>query len=313
MRMRPRVSVIIPTFNRWDLVGDAIESALAQTFTDLEVVLVNDGGGEPAGKAVDLIRDDRVLYVPHAANRGLAAARNTGLSRCSGEYIAYLDDDDLYYPDHLETILSAMARNGWDVAYTDAFRATCEVVPEGVRVLKKEIVYSREFNEKELWKDNFIPVLCVVHRRECLEKAGVFDPDLPVLEDWDLWLRMSRHYCFHHIPQTTSEYRIRRDGSNMTEKRNRHIGYPVRETIYRKYLRDPTFRGDPVRLESLRGGIVSLLIDYRRWYLRKLTGDADGLFFRIVYPTLSGGEKLYLCALHPVVVAAHWLRRGISG
>jgi O-antigen biosynthesis protein len=119
----PLVSVIVPTYNRPDMLAATLESILNQTYQRLEIIVVNDCGLEVENIAGWLNRQGNITYVRHACNRGLAAARNTGIKLARGKYLAYLDDDDLFYPDHLETLVTALEGSRFRVAYTDAHRA----------------------------------------------------------------------------------------------------------------------------------------------------------------------------------------------
>ncbi len=109
--MNPRVSVIIPTYNRVDKVANAIESVLAQTFSDLEVIVVDDGSSDGTGQALSVIFGDGIRYFPQP-NRGASVARNKGIEEARGEWIAFLDSDDLWERDKLEWQLKAMERFG---------------------------------------------------------------------------------------------------------------------------------------------------------------------------------------------------------
>lgn len=305
---RPVVSVVVPTYNRWHLVGDAIESVFRQRYTEWEVVVVNDGGEKPGGRGAAFLKNGKVRYVEHPSNRGLAAARNTGIEASRGELIAYLDDDDVFYPDHLEVLAGEIVRNGWDVAYADSFRALTEGTDDGVRVLEREILDSRDFDPALIWKDNFIPVLSVVHRRACLEKTGLFDTGLPCLEDWDLWLRMSLHYRFHHVPEATSEYRVRSDGSNMTERENRRIQHVVKARIYGKHLADSQAAGGRTLRRMVGGGVSRLAWRYHGWFAGKLADPGERSTFRPLYDVLPPEGKLLLFALHPAAMSRYLAR-----
>ncbi|RJR15175.1 MAG: glycosyltransferase [Nitrospiraceae bacterium] len=213
------VSVIIPTCNRPETLIRAIDSVLKQTFRDFEIIVVNDAGADVENIVTGLNRDKRMTYVRHAKNRGLAAARNTGIKLSRGKYVAYLDDDDMYYPEHLETLVSYLDNSDCKVAYTDAYRAV-QVMENGKYVTKKkDLPYSYDFDCDQILVTNFIPVLCFMHEKSCLERTGLFDESLPVFEDWDLWIRMSRSFQVHHIKKTTAEFAWRNDGSSMTSSR----------------------------------------------------------------------------------------------
>ncbi|MBC7962179.1 MAG: glycosyltransferase [Steroidobacteraceae bacterium] len=212
----PLVSVIVPTFNRPETLRMALESILNQSFTDFEIVVVNDAGSEVDFVLEALPHQGRIVYLRHQMNRGLAAARNTGIGAARGKYIAYLDDDDIFYPDHLETLVHLLQANQHQVAYTDAYRALQRPEQGSYRTFEKKILYSCDFDYQRILVENFIPVLCIMHEKSCLLKSGLFDESLKRHEDWDLWVRMSRHFRFVHHPKVTCEFTFRTDGSGMT-------------------------------------------------------------------------------------------------
>ncbi|MDY0302141.1 MAG: glycosyltransferase family 2 protein, partial [Trichlorobacter sp.] len=213
----PLVSVIIPTYNRPDMLVGAVKSVLAQTFTNFEIIVINDCGID-VSEIFTVIDDKRITYINHEVSKGPAATRNTGIRAARGKYIAYLDDDDIYYPDHLEILVSWLENNPeYKVAYTDAYRAHQE--PDGVGgyvVVKKDVPYSFDFDYERIFHINFIPILCIVHAKECMEVVGMFDESLRSHEDWDLWMRMSQQFRFYHIAKLTSEFRRRTDYTSLS-------------------------------------------------------------------------------------------------
>ena len=230
----PMVSVIVPTYNRPDRLREALQSILAQTLQDFEIIVVNDGATD-VWPAIDaLTHGGRITYVKHERNKGLAASRNTGVRLARGTYIAYLDDDDRYYPDHLAVLVQALQQGEFKAAYTDAFRAMEVCDGSQRRVTQRDLPYSYDFNAARLLVTNYFPVLCVMHERACLDEIGLFDESLFAHEDWDLWIRMATQYPFLHIKRTTAEFSWRTDGSSMTSG-TKETYLRTTEIIYRKY------------------------------------------------------------------------------
>jgi GT2 family glycosyltransferase/SAM-dependent methyltransferase/thioredoxin-like negative regulator of GroEL len=230
----PMVSVIVPTYNRPDRLREALQSVLAQTLQDFEIIVVNDGQIDVEAVIDALPHNGRITCVKHDRNRGLAASRNTGLRLARGTYVAYLDDDDRYYSDHLAVLTQALRQGQYKAAYTDALRAV-EVCDGGERrVTQRDLPYSYEFNAARLLVTNYFPVLCMMHERACLDEVGLFDETLFAHEDWDLWIRMATKYPFLHIKRTTAEFSWRTDGSSMTSG-TRETYLRTTEIIYRKY------------------------------------------------------------------------------
>ncbi|MEW6659546.1 MAG: glycosyltransferase [Thermodesulfobacteriota bacterium] len=215
----PLVSVIVPTHNRPDLLVATLQSILDQTYKNHEIIVVNDCGVEVAGIVGWLNQQGNITYVRHDRNRGLAAARNTGIKLARGKYLTYLDDDDLFYPDHLETLVDFLETTDFRVAYTDAHRAHQEKQCGRYVTTERDVPYSNEFDPDRLMVFNQFPVLCLMHEKSCLEEAGLFDESLTSHEDWDLWIRLALHYPFSHIKKVTCEFSWRQDGSTMSSQK----------------------------------------------------------------------------------------------
>ena len=214
----PLVSVILPTCNRLKLLVESIRSILRQTFQDFEVIIVNDGG-EDVRPIVQGLQNGKLSLRTHAQNAGPAAARNTGLRMAQGKYIAYLDDDDMYYPDHLGTLVAFLENNPvYQVAYTDALYSHQEKVGEQYVEKSRQVRYSSDFDQDQMLLGNYIPMLCVFHRKDCLDQVGNFDETLLRASDWDMWLRMSRTFGFAHIKQVTCQVRWLADASSLVSK-----------------------------------------------------------------------------------------------
>ncbi|HIQ05788.1 MAG TPA: glycosyltransferase, partial [Anaerolineae bacterium] len=206
---KPVVSVIVPTYNRPHMLVEAVRSILQQTYQNFEIIVVNDGGADAEGLIRFLDADNRITYVRHNRQRGPGAARNTGLRLARGKYIAYLDDDDIYYPEHLETLVSYLEQNPVRVAYTDAYRAVQKSNNGRYETVARDQPYGTDFDRDHLLVWNYIPMLCLMHERACLETAGLFDEDLDMVEDWDLLIRLSQTDDFVRIPRITAEFSAR--------------------------------------------------------------------------------------------------------
>jgi glycosyltransferase involved in cell wall biosynthesis len=254
---QPLVSVIIPTFNRPDSLREALESVLAQTFQNFEAIVINDGGAD-VSEVIDVFNNDkRIIYLQHIENKGLAAARNTAIRTAHGKYIAFLDDDDIYYPEHLATLVGFLESSDYKVAYTDSYQSLQSFIIDRYVTTHKEIIYSYDFNREKLLIHNYIPVLNLVYRRDLLDDVGLFDETLGTQEDWELLIRLSRKYVFSHIKALTAEFRMRDDATNMTEyKRSDYL-----RTLRRIYHRYSHLALDAGILEAQKNIEESLEID----------------------------------------------------
>jgi glycosyltransferase involved in cell wall biosynthesis len=230
----PLVSVIVPTYNRPDKLVEALRSILNQTYLRFEAIVVNDAGADIEGLISFLDSDKRITYIRHGRNRDRSAARNSGIKLAKGKYIAYLDDDDIFYADHLETLVGSLEGTDYRVAYSDAYRVHQSLENGRHNNVHKDLPYSRDFDQDQILINNFIPTLCLMHERCCLDEVGLFDESLTTHEDWDLWIRLSRKYHFHHIKKPTCEFGWRTDGSSTTSQRQTDFLRTMR-VIYEKY------------------------------------------------------------------------------
>lgn len=200
----PKISVIIPTYNRAHLIGGCIEAVQAQTMDDLEIIIVSDGSTDGTEETVTGCGDPRIVFLKKE-NGGQASARNWGISRSQGEYIALCDDDDRFYPHHLVTLNEVLdRRREIGLVYSDSMWCYRD------SDRKPEVRFSRDFDKKGLENYNYITPVNVLFRKSCLEASGLLDetPATKGLEDWDLFLRISDHYPFHHLQECTSEYSV---------------------------------------------------------------------------------------------------------
>jgi MoaA/NifB/PqqE/SkfB family radical SAM enzyme/Tfp pilus assembly protein PilF len=251
----PLVSVIVPTYNRPDQLKDAIGSIQSQTYKNIEILVVNDNGVDVGERLASMNTGGRITYIRHSRNRGLAAARNTGIRSSKGKYIAYLDDDDIFYPEHIQTLVGFLEKNQSSVAYTDAYRAWQRLENGRCVTFKKDVPYSFEFDYDRILGENFVPVLCFMHRRDCLDQSGIFDENLRSHEDWDLWIRMSRKFEFKHIKQITCEFAHRSDGTTMSSGNKADMRITC-EKIFEKY-QELTMNKPDVKLRQgrMRSGL----------------------------------------------------------
>lgn len=206
-RKGPLVSVLLPTFNRRRYLAEALASAVRQTYRDLEIFVVRDGG-EDVGDVVRSFNDPRVVFIDRKENRGKPFSLNEALARARGKYIAYLDDDDVYYPNHVEVLVNAL-ENETDaqVAYSDLYKTYCDVAPGGGRLaLSKHVEISRDFDRFLMLYFNHVLHVSLMHRRDLLDRTGLYNEDLNILIDWDMTRRLAFFSDFCHLPAITGEF-----------------------------------------------------------------------------------------------------------
>ncbi|MGC1395144.1 MAG: glycosyltransferase family A protein [Coleofasciculaceae cyanobacterium] len=199
----PKVSVVITAYNSMDYLPETIESVLWQTFSDFEVLLVNDGSSDHIVQWASELVDSRVKLISQE-NQGACVARNTGIAQAQGEYVAFVDADDLWEPTKLEKQLHYLETNlEVGLVHTWLTGIDRQSKPTG-RVICSQI-------EGDVWQQivekNQVACSSVMVRRCCFETVGVFDKNLKFAEDWDLWIRFATRYHFAVIKEPLVRYR----------------------------------------------------------------------------------------------------------
>jgi len=201
----PKVSVIIPTYNRAQLVGRAIRSVLNQTYQDFETIVVDDGSTDNTEEVVKSFNDSRIRYIRHEENRGGSAARNTGIRAARGEYVAFLDSDDEWLLEKLEEQIALFRKNPeCGAVYTKRLifdNGKIKIVPQD---------QQEGWILKPLLRSNVVGTTSsVVVKRQCFDKVGLFDERLLSSQDWDMWIRIAKHFTFRAIPKPLIKYHAR--------------------------------------------------------------------------------------------------------
>ena len=202
------VSVVIPTHNRADLIGEAILSVLDQTFENFDVHIIDNGSTDNTKAVIDSFADDRLHYFWQEDSGLPADSRNVGISRSRGEFIAFLDSDDSWLPDKLERQVEAMRANPNCGIVTSNYTCAGDHPLNGKTTLRKKIPTGKVF--EKLLRANFICASMAMVRRSALQKAGVFDPNPSICcsEDFDLWLRILHDFELEYVKEVGGVYRI---------------------------------------------------------------------------------------------------------
>ena len=201
----PTISVVIPVYNGMKYLPETMESVLGQTFTDFEVIVVNDGSTDNTREWVEQIQDNRIRLINQTNQGSASAARNKGISQAKGDYIAFLDADDVWESTKLAKQLEAFKVNPEvGLVYTWVAYINGEGKSTG-RVFQHQ-------DEGEVWEklvqQNIVECGSVAMvRRQCFTELGVFDQSLRIAEDWDMWLRIANNYNFAVVPEALVKYR----------------------------------------------------------------------------------------------------------
>ncbi len=257
----PKTSIIIPTFNRCAMLGRAVESARLAG-GDPEVIVVDDASTDATADVCAGLQHAHVIRLKH--NVGLAAARNAGIRECTGDFIALLDDDDVRLPGSLQGQIAALQSNQEAAfAYGRVIVGTSETCEPTAETSPRELPTGDLF--WKLLRGNFIPAISVVLRRAPLIQAGLFDPKLRQVEDWDLWLRLSERWPVVAVESPVAVYRaFKRDSKQLSSNRARMARSTA--AVQRNALRLPRARLDAARGAGLRESLLcelrfTLLLD----------------------------------------------------
>jgi glycosyltransferase involved in cell wall biosynthesis len=211
--MPPTVSVVIPVFNRPVAVRRAIESVLAQTFQDFEIIVVDDGSTDDTAASVSGVEDPRVMLIRHPCKRGGSAARNTGIKASSGLYIAFLDSDDEWLPLKLERQLQLFERSGDELGLV--YSGSVWVFEDGsteTRIPKRHKDIVRALLTANVIGETSVGIV----RRAALEAIGGFDENLPAAQEMDLWLRVCERFPIDFVPEALGRIAKGRDPHRIT-------------------------------------------------------------------------------------------------
>ncbi len=201
----PKISVIIPVYNAEETIKDTIESVLSQTYSQFEIIVINDGSQDKTLEIVSRILDPRLKVLSYP-NAGVSVSRNRGISQAAGDYVSFLDADDLWTPDKLETQLKALQANPQAaVAYswTDWIDESGQFLRSGGHITVNGDVYAKLLL-RDFVESGSNPLI----RRQALTEVGGFDESLNLAADWDMWLRLAARYEFVAVPSSQILYRV---------------------------------------------------------------------------------------------------------
>ena len=235
-KSKPEVSVIIATYNRAHVITRAIRSVLNQTYQDFELIIVDGASTDNTEEVVKNFNDVRIRYIRQEINKGPQSGRNTGIKAATGEYIAFQDSDDEWLSEKLEKQMNVFQRvpSKVGMVYTSLYRIgkggiklpfkTPTIMPEDGFVYKEALDY----------KVLNIQIGTAVIRRKCFERVGLLDERLPAFDDLELFIRLSKYYCFYHIDEPLVNY-YATEGSFGSNQKN---VVAARKIILEKYFDD---------------------------------------------------------------------------
>ncbi|MBU0468562.1 MAG: glycosyltransferase [Candidatus Omnitrophica bacterium] len=205
----PLISVIMPTYNRSNMAENAAKSVLEQSYKNIELIIIDDGSSDKTKDVINGLSDARIKYIRHDTRKGGSAARNTGIKASRGEYLSFIDDDNLWMPDNLELQYKAFSNSSPDIGIV--------YVWQEIRSFENnELLWKTQPTLKGNLKGQFlygqgIGGMNFLTKRECFNKIGLFDEELKACQDWDILKRLSEHYSFDFVPKELIVYYIHQE------------------------------------------------------------------------------------------------------
>jgi glycosyltransferase involved in cell wall biosynthesis len=240
MSQRPAVSVVIPAFNRASVIANAIQSVLGQSFRELELIVVDDGSRDATAETVLAISqsDSRIRLIRHQSNRGAQAARNAGIRAALGEWVAFLDSDDIWLTSSLEVRLAAARSRNVDVVHSLGF------------VLRFGGGEPETFDVPALCGNVYHQLLraagplfqALLVKARALSAIGGLDEDIVAYQEWDTAIRLAKRFEFAFVPEPTFVYDCRGTDTISKNLLRAARGY---EQILRKHLREIALKAGP--------------------------------------------------------------------
>lgn len=222
----PKVSVIIPAFNRAHLLSRAIQSVINQTFQDFEIIIVDDASTDKTEDVVKSFKDNRIIYLWNNRNQGSNASRNIGLKHASGEFIAFLDSDDEWLPEKLDKQLNVFKSHNKNIGlvstgYSNDEKPFEPVIPKYRGYILKEL----------LIRDCIGTMSTPLIRKKCFDIVGVLDESMLASQDWDMWIKIAQFYEIDFTPDILSKYHHQPDSisKNVSAIKRAH------KLIFKKY------------------------------------------------------------------------------
>lgn len=252
------ISVIMPTYNRADLIDKSIMSVLQQTYKDIELIIVDDGSTDNTKEIVSGIRDARCKYF-YQENKGACAARNYGIDLAQGEYIAFQDSDDTWREDKLEKQLEVLQNNDYDLVFCAFLRHEHKTESQ----IPNEFFDIQTLDVKTLLKGNMISTQTILAKSKCFKEVK-FDVHMPRFQDWELMLRMVQVYKIGYCKDVLADVYVQENSISM----NYDKAYTAIKRIYR--LHQQVINSDSALKECCLGIIDSYK---RKKELDKLSRD----------------------------------------
>lgn len=230
------VSIIIRTHDRYELLRIALESIKNQEYKNIEIIIVEDGPEKSKEKIYKEFNELNINYYSTVEKVGRVKAANIGLEISKGEYINFLDDDDILLPNHVKLLTSILDEYiEYDVVHSSSYEQKIKYIEEQLTyvAIKRIEKYNEPLNKEKIFFENMFPIQAVMFRRELYEKYGGMDERFHLLEDWELWIKYSIKSEFYFLDEVTSIYNVPNDRKVLKNKKDSMKEYE--NLIFDKY------------------------------------------------------------------------------
>ncbi|MBF0216000.1 MAG: glycosyltransferase [Candidatus Omnitrophica bacterium] len=242
-----KVTIVITTYNRANLVTEAVESVIAQTYGDIEIIVVDDGSTDNTEGALGKYLSQGTIKYVKKKNEGACVARNIGIKMAGGEFVGVLDSDDLYMPEKVARTVKYFGKYpDTGFVYSSAY-----IVSEDKKIIRKHNKYQSYMPEKtahELLFGNFICNSSVIVRKQCFDDVGYYDENIFLPADWDLWIRLAEKFTAGYVEEPLIMYR--KYGGTVLKDLEKARGEDL-------YVLDKTFKRNPEIREPDRKRMIS--------------------------------------------------------
>lgn len=283
-------SIVMPVWNRANIVSKAIDSVLSQTYNSYELIIVDDGSEDGLEEVVRPYLSERVFYY-RISRSGVSAARNYALKHAKGDYIAYLDSDNIWHSEYLLTMLQSL--NHKDPLRKAAYCGYTLYKKNSAGEMQLEGIRGEEFNFKKLLVGNYIDLNSFIHSRECVDSVGFFDENLKRLVDWDYIIRITAKFEPLFVPQVLMDYMSGLASNSITYTENYELAYNAIKLKNKAYNRSVTIWHDTIgyRWEDVPDKKYFNWLNVSQGELDKINFTANG------YPYMLQIEPTNFCNL----------------
>lgn len=288
------ISIILPTYNRFEYLKKAINSILIQSYQNFEILVIDDCSSDKTEKSINSFSDKRIRYLKNRINLGHSKSRNIGIRNALGEYIAFIDDDIEWFPEKLSIQIEILKNSHNDVG--GVFTSYYKIWDKKRRLLPENggVIPGLTFFDSLLY-ENFIDTPALLIKKQCIEKCGVFDENMKCFVDWDLSIRIAKEFKLEFIkkPQYLSN-----DLPGSVTRQSSRIRAHNLEYVLNKFYKDISKNKKIESIHTARIGLLYVLagdvVKARQFLIKSIKSSFNLKTLLIYYSTFSGNSFIQL-------------------